>query len=547
MKRLAAIGATACIVLNVTPAAGQISSGSLNSAINGLMSSVATDTTPGCAVGVSREGNVLFTGGYGLASMEFGVSISPQTVFPVASMSKQFTAMAILLLVGDGKLTLEDDVRAYIPELPDYGQVITIRQLLDHTSGLRDHWELLRIARGRLFENRVTQQDALEMVFRQPELNHVPGADWLYSATGYTLAAEIVERVSGQPFQEFTRRRIFEPLGMADTRFQYDYTMVVPDRANSYYRLGGRWRWMIPNSEVMGPTGLLSTVNDLLKWERNYAHPVVGDHALISEMSKSGTTTAGERTGYGLGLFIEEHRGEPFINHGGDDAAFHAASGHFPNQDLVVTVICNANSADATGLQLKIADLFLRNGIREDRETAAPPTHVTQPGSAGYVGIYAGPDGTPIYISQRGDSLILGGSTGPVLVPLTENRFVRSDGRTEYEFIAADTVIAHRPSYPFTIVYTRQTPAMVDQTKMQIYAGEYYSSDVGGTYEIIAQDSTLILKTRWGRDRTLRPTYGDYFSGPIDHVTFTRDSEGAINGFLMNNVRLRNLKFRKVD
>ena len=200
-------------------------------AINRVFATWSASNSPGCAVGVARNGEPLFQNGYGMANLEHDVPITPASIFHVASISKQFTAMAIILLAAEGKLSLDDSVRKYLPELPDYGHPITIRHLLTHTSGLRDQWELLAMARGRFEENRITEADVLEIVTRQKALNFVPGSEYVYSNTGFTLLGTIVRRVSGKSLRAYADERIFQPLGMRDTHFHDDYTMVVRGRA----------------------------------------------------------------------------------------------------------------------------------------------------------------------------------------------------------------------------------------------------------------------------------------------------------------------------
>jgi CubicO group peptidase (beta-lactamase class C family) len=223
--------------------------------------------------------------------------MQPGTIVHAASIAKQFTAMAVMLLVRDGRLSLDDDVRRYVPELPDYGARITVRHLLTHTSGLRDLFELLILARGRFEEDRITDADALDVIGRQTALNFVPGTEYLYSNTGYVLAALDVKRASGQSLRDFAAQRIFTPLGMSSTRFQDDFTALVPGRAAGYARRGGAWRSSMPNYDVYGSTNLLSTVGDLLRWAANLDDPRVGDAAIVRAMSTGGLLANGDSTG----------------------------------------------------------------------------------------------------------------------------------------------------------------------------------------------------------------------------------------------------------
>ena len=257
---------------------------------------------PGCALSVSSNGNVVYERGYGMANLETGTPIRPSSIFHVASVSKQFTAMAIMLLARDGTLSVDDNIRKYLPEIPDYGTPITIRHLLTHTSGLRDQWDLIALARGRFEEDRITEADVMDIVPRQKALNFRPGAEYVYSNTGFTLLGVIVKRVSGQSLRAFADERIFKPLGMTNTHFHDDYTMLVPNRTSAYERRPDGWHVGIPNFDVYGATSLFTTTGDLLKWEANLQHPVVGDRAIVDRMETPTILTNGDTSAYGFGL-----------------------------------------------------------------------------------------------------------------------------------------------------------------------------------------------------------------------------------------------------
>src|SRR5512138_1561303 len=271
--RTPALSAT-FVVLAAATLGAQHPADSARAAIDRVFQRWQSKDGPGCAVGASRDGRTIFEAGYGSAILEAGVPITPASIFHVASISKQFTAMSILLLARDGKLSLDDDIRKYLPEVPDYGTRIMIRHLLTHTSGLRDQWDLLALARGRFEEDRITEADVLDIVSRQKALNFTPGTEYLYSNTGYTLAGTIVRRVSGKSLRDFAEERVFKPLGMTHTHFHDDFSMLVKGRAFAYApREGGQWRFSIPNFDTYGATSLYTTVGDLLRWQENFRHP----------------------------------------------------------------------------------------------------------------------------------------------------------------------------------------------------------------------------------------------------------------------------------
>ena len=284
--------------------------------------------------------------GYGDANLEYDVPITPSTVFHVASVSKQFTALAVALLVADGEVSWDDDVRRHVPELPDFGAPITLRHLAHHTSGIRDQWAMLQMAGWRWGGDVIRQSDVLDLLSRQTALNFVPGSDYLYSNSGYTLLAVVVERVSGQTLRAFTSARLFGPLGMTRTVFRDDHTMLVRDRAYAYSRDGfGRYRLSIPDFAIVGASSLFTTVEDLARWNRNFTSGEVGGPDVLRQLQARGALDDGARLSYAFGLVHGSHRGRPTIGHGGTDAGYRSEFLRFPDEDLAVAVLCNTDRA----------------------------------------------------------------------------------------------------------------------------------------------------------------------------------------------------------
>jgi CubicO group peptidase (beta-lactamase class C family) len=262
--------------------------------------------SPGCALAVVKGGEVVYKRGYGMANLEYDVPITPRTIFHVASVSKQFTDFAIAILTDEGRLSLDDEVRAHVPELPDFGEPITIRHLIHHTSGIRDQWELL-VAAGWRMDDVITTDDVLELVGRQRELNFRPGSEYLYCNTGYTLMAVIVERVTGSSLREFCAERIFEPLGMLDTHFHDDHREIVRGRAYSYSpREEGGFQHSVLSYATVGATSLFTTVEDLARWDQNFYEAKVGGSAVVDLVQTPGVLNDGERLRYAFGLNIGE-------------------------------------------------------------------------------------------------------------------------------------------------------------------------------------------------------------------------------------------------
>jgi len=333
----------------------------LDARIDPLFEPWTHSDTPGCALSITQDGVSVLERAYGLADLEQGVAIRTSTVFNVGSMSKQFTAAAILLLQEEGKLSLDDDVRRYIPELPAYGTPITLRQLAHHTSGLRDLPELLAYS-GWNWVDDVPLARVLELLARQKRLNFAPGSAYSYSNSGYILLGEVVHRVSGQSLGAFSQQHIFEPLGMLHSRFYDHRSLIVPGRAAGYLKRdeGGYGAWR-PTYEIVGDGGLLTTLQDLAVWERNLLQPRLGrdPRQLAAALMQPGTLNDGTPIEYGLALVSGDYRGLPTISHGGAVPGYKAFMLRFPEQGAAIHVLCNAGDIPVRALAKSVADAYL--------------------------------------------------------------------------------------------------------------------------------------------------------------------------------------------
>src|SRR3954452_1814946 len=326
-------------------------------------------SSPGCAVGVGVDGKSVLERAYGMADLEHDVRNVPGTIFEAGSVSKQFTAAAVLLLARDGKLSIDDPVRKYIPELPDYGVPLTIRHILTHTSGLRDWGEVAGIAGWPRGTRAHTHAHVVDIVSRQKALNFTPGTNWSYSNTGYNLAAIMAARVSGQSFADFSRERSFAPLGMTHTSWRDDYARIVKGRAIAYESASDGYHEDMPFENVHGNGGLLTTVGDLLRWNENFATPTVGDEAFVTEEQTVGHFTDGRAHDYAFGLYVRPYRGVPEVGHSGSTAGYRAYLARYPKQHLSVAVLCNAGTANATQYAHAVAEAYLGEAVTG---TAAP-------------------------------------------------------------------------------------------------------------------------------------------------------------------------------
>ena len=325
--------------------------------------SAFTPDGPGCAVAVYRNAKVVLAKGYGSANLEYGVPITPATPFIVGSVSKQFTAAAIALLVEENRIALTDDVRKYVPELADYGTPITIDHLVHHTSGLRDWWELVGMA-GLRYDDTYTAQDVLDMTARQRGLNFTPGDRYVYSNTGYIVLGLVVQRVTGKSLREFAAERIFGPLMMTDSHYQDDHTKPVRGRAYAYSPAdGGRYTINVWNNDLVGQGGVMTTVLDLAKWDGNFDTGKVGGPGFLQRQLERGTLNSGTQLEYAFGLQVSTYRGLDLVEHSGSTGGYRAVLTRFPKQHTSIAVLCNVSTAAPVTLAHRIADLLLRDSF----------------------------------------------------------------------------------------------------------------------------------------------------------------------------------------
>lgn len=328
--------------------------------------------SPGAAVVVTRGDEVIYKQGYGMANLEYDIPVTPTTIFDIASVSKQFAAFAIATLAHDGKLSLDDDIRRHLPDVPDFGPTITIRHLLHHTSGLRDWVQSLVIA-GVAMEDVISFKHILKMARHQKALNFEPGAAYLYSNTGYNLLAEIVERITGSSFREWTDANIFKPLAMTSSHFHDDHQMVLKNRAYSYQAVeNGGFKHAVNNTTALGSSSLYSTVEDLAKWILNFDDTQIGERAVFEQMHQRGVLNNGKQISYALGLSIGEYRGLKTVGHSGSWRGFRSHLIRFPEQKFGAVILCNLDTFNPLRLAEKVADIYLADVLAPVEEASEP-------------------------------------------------------------------------------------------------------------------------------------------------------------------------------
>jgi len=517
--------------------------------VDSLFARWSNTATPGCAVGVSRDGRSIFERAYGMADLEHDVPATAATIYEAGSVSKQFTAAAIVLLAQRGKLSLDDNVRKHIPEVPDHGTPITLRHLLTHTSGLRDWGSVAAIAGAPRGARAYTHAHVLDIVSRQKALNYAPGAAYSYTNTGYNLLAMIVDRVSGMPFAEFTRTQLFEPLGMRRTQWRDDFTRIVKDRAIAYdMRFDGGLSTDMPFENVHGNGGLLTTVGDLLLWTENLETGKVGGPAFLKEMHRQAVLTTGREITYASGLRVARYNQVAEVSHTGATAGYRAFLARYPEQRVAVAMLCNSGSANPTTLGHAIADAFLGPAATR-RESISSPAGITVPMDElrAYAGLYRDPmTGESIRLVVAEDRLRI--DRGAALIPLTRTAFQVGGGR---RFDIERVPGSSRPRIRETsdeadaVIYEPVPDFAPTPADLGAYTGEFYSAEAEVALTASVENGALVLRRRPGTRLVLTPVYADAFDSPLGRIRFMRDATGRAMELSVRQERVWDLRFAR--
>jgi CubicO group peptidase (beta-lactamase class C family) len=502
--------------------------------------------SPGAAVAVSQDGKIIFEKGYGMANLEYKVPITPQSIFHIASESKQYTAFCMVLLAREGKLSLDDDIRKHLPWVPDFGKTITIKHLIHHTSGLRDQWQLFAIA-GQGLDDVIRQSEVVKLVEKQKELNFEPGSRHMYCNTGYTLMAEIVKAVTGKTLREYTDEKIFKPLGMSSTHFHDDNREIIQNRTYSYDSAEGKI-WNDPlNYATVGATSLFTTVEDETKWLNNYATGQVGGKDAINQMYEQGILTDGSRLTYAFAIGMDSIRGYRRIGHGGADAGYRSYAMRVPETGLGVVVFSNLGGFDPRTLATKVASLYLPdNSIKKEPRVFKGDSTLYKE----YAGLYQ-TTGDHFAIVDSGKLYVKLNRGKFPLTPVSDSGFTAFEGRTRITFSRdkQGAVNSFRWSDPNDKgTFTRYAAPVLSDADLKMYSGTYTSDELDATYRVAVKDGALVMQHRRYPDGKMKAITKEYFT--TDHwwmrnINFTRDSRGVIDGFNVNSGRILGLKFRK--
>ena len=519
--------------------------------------------SPGAAVRVWRDGETLYSNTYGMANLTYGIPFAEDTRTNIGSTSKQFTAFAVMLQVERGHLSLDDDIREHIPELPEFDGTIQVRHLVTHTSGLREFLNLLRMTGRRLDRGDwIDRSELIDIAQRQPALQNAPGAEWNYNNTAFGLAATIVERTSGQTFHDFMEENVFGPLGMTGSMVRPSNRHIVPNQSEGYTPAGDGYRQIGDLGGAVGAGAVYSTIVDLQTWVENYASPRVGTRETIDEMMTSFVLTDGEETGYGYGLFIDEQGGLTRVHHGGADVAHRSMLAYYPEINAGITTQSN-HAQFNSNTAFELAEAFFREDmeLEEEEEAVADdfdPEDYDPEDFDEFVGRYT-LDSSPniIFTFTREGNTIYGRPPGQEpreMVPTSDSTFRLVETAASVTFLrgedgAVEGAILHGNSGD------QRTTRLADDAPEEWkpgaedlvdFTGRFFSEELETYYTFTVEEGGLVMQQRRLDMVTLTPGERDSFSGGGLSFAFERDRNGQVIGFYLSNVRTRDVRFGRV-
>ncbi len=528
---------------------------SMTDKVDGLFAEWNKADFPGCALGVIKNGSFIYQRGYGMANLEHGVPISSKTVFRIGSTSKQFTAMCIALLVEQQILSLDDDIRKFLPDMPAYERPITIRHLVHHTSGIRDYLELMSLT-GIRDDDYYTTDEVTDVLARQTTLNFMPGDEYLYCNSGYLLLALIVKAATGQSLREFAAESIFRPLHMEHSQFHDNHNEVVNNRACGYSPRENRgFQTNMTSLDMVGDGGLLTTVDDLLRWDQNFYHNKLGreDQELIKQILTPGTLNNGKKLDYAFGLMVNDYSGLKLVSHAGAFVGFRAEMIRFPEQGFSVICLANLSSINPSLLTRQVADLYLADQLREESSSKIETVKLNNKELNEKAGVYwSSTTDMVVKISVQQDRLVAEAlDTTFDLSPVSSTDFRTLDeppsARIRFERQEQTTTfIMHlNITHADPDILQAAEPIAPKEEELSKYAGEYYSKELQAVYNFLVKDNKLYVKYGKLPPCTLEAVNNSTFKSHNAVISFAYEDGNPI--CIVNTSRVKNIKFIKVN
>ncbi len=533
------------LFLSITTAITALAGEPTPQKVDDLFAALSKPGSPGCSVGVIRNGSFVYKKSFGYASLELGVPLTPESVFYVASVSKQFTAGSVVLAAERGYLSLDDDVRKYLPELQDYGHPVTLRQMLHQTSGFRDFFDLIALSGGNPAEIG-SPADILKLIVRQKGLNNVPGAEWNYSNSNYFLLAEVIQRATKKSLAQFAAENIFQPLGMKHSLFFDDNTLVVPNRVAAY-DAGKSGEFLVDWSttyNLVGGGGLMSTVDDLFLWDRNFSANELGKGTLAQQLESHGVLNNGNQINYAMGLTLGEYRGLPTAEHSGANFGYRSEYLRFPQQRFSAIVLCNLSTAGPIGLAHKIADLYLQ-------EDLAPviPSRVSSgfPGAETFAGTYLDPRTKTIYkFTVEGGNLM---GWGEALQRVAANQYYDLQGDI-MTFSSNNGVMHLSLPIPGQLYFSgdRLQPLQISAAELTSFIGNFHSEELDTTYTLSLEGGRLTVKVPNNPPIPLDAAGPDeFYSSDLGDLVFYAEAGRRVSAFSLSTQASRGINFKRVN
>lgn len=502
--------------------------------------------TPGCAVGVAHNGKVVLEAGYGMADLERNTPITPNTIFESGSLAKQFTAMSLMLLARQGKISLDDPLRKYLPELPDYGTPVTIRHVLSHVSGIREWRPVATFGGMREGTYVYSNQDLLQMAARQHALNFDPGTHYSYTNTGFNISTILIERAlgDGKTFPAYTQEFIFGPLGMAHTSWRDNFRHIVANRALAYGQTANHsLEQETPIENIIGAGGLLTTVGDLLLWNENFTHAKVGGAEIVKAQQTPFRLSTGNTISYAAGLIVTTMDGVREVSHSGSTGGYRTWLGRFPDQALSVAVLCNSAQANPTRLGHDTARLWTGTTAKTVGSTYTPGVEKVQ----ALAGLYRKMrDNTATDVRWQNGKLTVGSAE---LIALSPGEFTAADTGRQYRFAEGTPVRMHVVTPDDDVVYERVEAVRPSAEDVSAVAGDYASRETGATLTVAKGQKAgeLTLRIATNAPVPLRPTFRDGFMMPTGtSVVFVRDASGTVSALSVGEDRVWDMRFTRV-
>jgi CubicO group peptidase (beta-lactamase class C family) len=526
--------------------------------VDKLFSAWDTTTSPGAVLAVIQDGRIVYERGYGMANLEDGTVMTPDKVFDIGSVSKQFTAACLAFLVRDGKVATSDDIRTYIPELPRYERTITLDHLLHHTSGLRDYCDLLPLAGFRSEADCPTMEETMDIICRQKKLNFLPGEEYDYSNTGYFLLGVVIERVSGRSLDQFAQEHIFKPLGMDHTFFRTDHARIIPGRAIAYSRLDSGYRLDMSNWEQAGDGSLQTTLRDLSLWDRAFYSDALGA-GIIARIQTEGVLNSGAPMGYAWGLRVGAYKGLKQVAHSGSWAGYRAAMIRFPEQKFSVICLSNLSDLSPSRMGYRVAEIYLGPVLKEPSKAAAPRAPAMSLAIQeleALAGNYL--DETShqwLTLASKNGQLVMREAGGDIpFLAESPARFRTPEGPLDItlDVIAPEGLNPKRLKLtygPEEIIEFVQAPPLMPLTGTDLaeFAGSYTSPELlDATYRLVVEKENLIVKFRSMPPLPLQAMAPDRFTLEGVNLDFIRNKSGKITGATMSTGRAAGIVFTKI-